>query len=347
MDAAWQRQILWSSARPMASRLSALRRLPFFAGKFLRDLSNPLRYVCDTDDVRGPRLGRYYLVFDEAELLRGGSQDFHFDDEGIPVIPTYIDVEPRQMHYYPISIGQYALAIFHTWLRSSLEEDRRRFLHLADWFVAHQAENGCWYAQKGVPTYRLRAPWASAMAQGRVLSVLTRAWQCTADEKYIDSARRGLAAFSVPIAQGGIVDGYDGWTTYEEFPAQPAPHVLNGMIFALFGLWDLIRVQPEDRRAAELFERGVASVEALLPLYDTGWWSLYDIYHLEAPSPRNPATAHYHDIHIKQLKVMHAITGRGPFGAFARRWTAYQDGWGGRLRAYAGKTVFVARRKLV
>jgi len=328
----------------MARRLSALRRLPFFVRKFLRDLSNPLRYASNTDDVHDARLGRYYLVFDEEELKR--SIDFHFDAGGIPVIPTYVDVEPRRRHYYPITIGQYALAIFHAWLRSSREDDWQRFLHLADWFVAHQAGDGCWYAQTDMPTYRLRAPWRSAMAQGRGISVLTRAWQCTSQEKYIDGARRALAAFSVPVAQGGITDAYDGRITYEEYPAQPAPHVLNGMIFALFGVWDLVRAQPDDARAAAIFERGVATVEKLLPLYDTGWWSLYDLYHLEVVTPRNPCTAHYHDIHIKQLMVMHAITGRERFDAFARRWAAYQDGWQGRLRAYAEKAAFIARRKL-
>jgi hypothetical protein len=122
--------------------------------------------------------------------------------------------------------------------------------------------------------------------------------------------------------------------------------VLNGMIFALFGLWDLARAQPDDARAARLFERGAAAVEALLPRYDTGWWSLYDLYHLEAASPRNPCTAHYHDIHVKQLAIMHAITGREPFGAFARRWAAYWNSSRGRLRAYAEKGAFIARRKL-
>ena len=337
-------QPLGVPSKPMARRLSALRRLPFFVRKFLRDRSNPLRYASNTDDVQGARLGRYYLVFDEQELK--GSIDLRFDAEGIPEIPAYVDVEPRRPHYYPITIGQYALAVFHTWLRSSRQDDQRRFLRLADWFVEHQAQDGCWYAQIEMPLYRLRAPWPSAMAQGRGLSVLTRAWQCTSDERYIDGARRALAAFSVPVARGGIMDAYDSRITYEEYPAQPAPHVLNGMIFALFGVWDLVRAQPDDARAAEIFERGMGSVEALLPLYDTGWWSLYDLYHLELATPRNPCTAHYHEIHIKQLAIMHAITGREPFDAFARRWAAYQDGWTGRLRAYAEKAAFIARRKL-
>ena len=119
----------------------------------------------------------------------------------------------------------------------------------------------------------------------------------------------------MPIERGGITGACDGRVTYEEYPAQPAPHVLNGMIFALFGLWDLLRAQPDDARAKAIFEHGVATVEALLPRYDTGWWSLYDLYHLEVAGPRNPCTAHYHDIHVKQLRVMHAITGRDAFGA--------------------------------
>ena len=228
------------------------------------------------------------------------------------MIPTYVDVRAADgWHYYPITIGQYALAIFHTWLSSARAHfDQQRFLRIADWLLEHQAEDGCWYAQTDVPTYRLSAPWPSAMAPGRGLSVLTRAWQCTSDKKYIQGARRALAAFSVPIEWDGITDTFDGRVTFEEYPAKPAPHVLNGMIFALFGVWDMVRAQPDDAHAAMIFEHGAATVEALLPLYDAGWWSLYDLYHLEiAKSPRNPCTAHYHDIHVKQLRVMHAITG--------------------------------------
>jgi hypothetical protein len=39
-------------------------------------------------------------------------------------------------------------------------------------------------------------------------------------------------------------------------------------------VWDLGRAQPDDARAGAIFERGAASVEALLHHYDTGWWSL-------------------------------------------------------------------------
>lgn len=331
----------------MATPFSVLRRVPFFAGKFLRDLFNPLRYASDIDDVQGARLGRYYFVLEEEKLKRGGSFRYHFDDDGIPAIPSNIDVQPPRLHYYPMAIGQYALAIFHTWLRSAREDDKRRFLRLADWFVEHQAQDGCWYAQTDVPIYRLRAPWPSAMVQGRGMSVLMRAWQCTSDERYVDAAKRALAAFSVPVAQGGVMDTCDGLVTYEEYPAQPAPHVLNGMIFALFGLWDLVRALPGDGSAAAIFERGVATVEHLLPLYDTGWWSLYDLYHLHVAIPRNPCSTHYHDIHVKQLVVLHAITGRKSFEEYARRWAAYEDGARGRVRAYAEKAVFIARRRLV
>jgi hypothetical protein len=328
----------------MPIRPSALRRLPFFVRKLGRDLANPLRYACHIEDVHEPQLGRYYLVFDEDELR--SNIGLELDTDGIPAIPTYVDVEPRQLHYYPITIGQYALAVFHTWLRSKTPADRQRFLGLADWFVAHQADDGCWYAHTDVPAYRLRAPWPSAMAQGRGLSVLTRAWQCSSDGRYLESARRAPAAFSLPVADGGVADRCDGLVTYEEYPARPAPHVLNGAMFALLGLWDMVRAEPDGAGARALFERGASGVEALLPRYDLGWWSLYDLYHVQVGGPRNPCTAHYHDIHVKQLKILHAITGRVVFDAFAGRWSGYQKAWHGRLRAYAEKAIVVARRKL-
>jgi hypothetical protein len=43
---------------------------------------------------------------------------------------------------------------------------------------------------------------------------------------------------------------------------------------------------------------------------------------------------------------MHAIKGRDTFEDFARRWAGYENDLAGRLRAYAGKAAFVARRKL-
>ena len=329
----------------MVRGFSALRRLPFFVGKFLRDLSRPVRYPSDTRDVHGPRLGHYYLVFDEGELR--SSIDLRFDAHGIPAILTYVDVEPRQLHYYPITIGQYALAVFHTWLRSSRQEDEQRFLNLANWFVEHQAQDGCWYAQIDMPTYQLPAPWPSAMGQGRAISVLARAWQCTADEEYLECALRSLAAFTLPIERGGVMGEFDGQTTYEEYPAKPAPHVLNGMIFALFGVWDLARVLPDNASVRAVFERGVATLEGLLHLYDVGWWSLYDLFHLETSTSANPCTAHYHDIHVRQLEIMYAITGRPTFETFARRWDAYHEAPHRRLRASLYKAAFVTRRKLV
>jgi len=330
----------------MTTRVSTLRRLPFFARKLLRDAVRPLFYPVETGDVHGPELGRYYLVFDEAALRGGGTHDFRFDDDGIPAVPTYIDVERPRLHYFPIAISQYALAIFHTWLRTGSEEDRTRFLKFAAWFVDHQAEDGCWYAEPDVPVYRLPGPWRSAMGQGRGISVLTRAWQLTGEARHLEGAVRALGAFETPIAEGGIVGACNGHATYEEYPAQPAPHVLNGMIFALFGVWDLVRAGPDDGRARAVFERGVASLEALLPLYDAGIWSLYDLYHLEIPGPRNACTAHYHDMHVKQLRALHAITGRTAFATFAERWSGYQRRPTGRLWAYGRKLDFIVRRRL-
>ena len=331
----------------MATRTSLSRRLSFFAGKFLRDAFRPLFYEVETGDVHGSTLGRYYLVFDETAIRGGGTHDFRFDDTGIiPAVPTYIDVDRPRLHYFPIAIGQYALAIFHTWLRTGREEDRARFLTFADWFAGNQAADGCWYTEPDVPIYRLPGPWISAMSQGRGLSVLTRAWQLTSEARYLEGAQRALAAFETPIAAGGVAGTLDGQVTYEEYPAQPPPHVLNGMIFGLFGLWDLARAKPEDARPRALFERGAATVEALLPRYDTGRWSLYDLYHLELPGPRNPCTAHYHDMHVKQLKVLHAITGRATFATVAERWNAYQRNPVGRLWAYARKAAFVTQRRL-
>jgi len=315
-----------------------LNKILFYTKKLLRDFFNPLVYKINVDKTSD--LKEYYFVFDEVELINGGSQNFHFDKKGIPVIPTYIDIEDKGFHYYPIAIGQYALAIYHTYLETESKKDKNRFKTLADWFVENQTEDGYWIASVEEKKYKLGKNWVSSMAQGRVVSVLLRAAQIFEDDKYETAAKKALNTFS---NDSKFLNYYDNNIFYEEYPSSPGSFVLNGMIFSLWGLYDYIRYNNDDN-ARIYFNNGIESLKKMIPLYDLGYWSSYDLRQ-ETWNKKylNPCTVHYQYIHIKQLEVLEKLTKEEIFLNYSLKWKSY-DSFLNKVRMYVNKYAAIKNR---
>ena len=229
---------------------------------------------------------------------------------------------------------------------SSVAPHIRMFLRSADWFVKHQDKRGGWSVpvehRKANGRLRLAAGWYSAMAQGQAMSVLTRAYAVTDDRKYLETARRATVLFDVPSADGGVLASLFNLTWYEEYPTVPGTFVLNGFIYALVGLYDLrsavVEARRVDRNAERLYADGVESLHRLLPLYDTGTGSLYDLRHVTLSDggrqPPQRARSDYHVTHINQLLVMATIDDDDVIASTAARWLGYLDGrWAAKLPA--------------
>lgn len=319
-------------------------KVSFYVKKVIKDFTNPLKYEV-IDNVDDKILKEYYFLFDEKLLLKGGSQDFHFDGEGIPIIPEYIDIssgKEKKFHYFPISIGQYGLAIYHTFLKEESQENKDRFLKVVKWFSESQEEDGTWRASVPVPKFKLEAGWPSSMAQSRGISILLRGYQLTDNELYLKQAEKALDIFERKIDAGGILDFYKGNPYYEEYPSQPeAPHVLNGMIFALFGLHEFSRLG--NKRAKKIFDEGIVTIENTLKNYDLGFWTKYDVADEVFYGERNinACTAHYHNIHIKQLEVLYKTTGNEVVSQYLIKWKGYEKSKLNLLKAYFIKLKFL------
>lgn len=214
-------------------------------------------------------------------------------------------------------------------MRSSAHSEL--FEKSADWLIRNQDKEGGWpvMVNRKLGTAELKAPWYSAMAQGQAMSTLARAFKRTKKRKFIDSAVRGLQLFTKSSELGGITAVFlDRFTWYEEYPTNPSSFVLNGFIYALVGLYDVKMTASgvDAKKAGDLFEEGVVSLIGLLPLFDTGSGSIYDLRHFTLKGPPNLARWDYHATHITQLLVMNSINPDPVFGKFAERWAEYMRG---------------------
>jgi hypothetical protein len=300
--------------------------------KFKKDITRDRKIYDIAEEIHSPELGDYYFIMTEDMMLAGHSQKYHFDEEGIPIIPSYIDVEEQKMLYYPISIGQYGLAIWQTYLNTKKDSDKNRFLKIAEWFVENRIDDdklgSYWLTDVDKPAYRIKAPWKSAFSQARAINILLRAFQLTGKSKYQKIAERALVPFEYPVKEGGVTSFInEGWF-YEEYTSPHTPVlVLNGMIFAIWGIYDCIRVFPENTQASNIFKQGIAALQNILPKYDMGFWSKYSLCSADFHPTIDPATIGYHHLHILQLEVMHKITGNELFHEYAQKWRRDVNWW--------------------
>jgi heparosan-N-sulfate-glucuronate 5-epimerase len=239
---------------------------------------------------------------------------------------------------YPwvIPVAQSALGYWE--LRIEGEPVESEFLHLADWLVDH-AEAGpggvAWRTDFALPKYGLPPGWTSAMGQSQAISVLLRAHLLTGREEYLELAKGGLGSLLLPVSEGGTQSSIDGIPVLEEYPTEKPEAVLNGWIFALFGLHELA-VATGEERARALFEASASGLIELLPRYDFGWWSLYSLAHRGRPDLAKPF---YQRLHPVLLEALALIRPSPELDAYARRWRE-QHTWLGVARASLDKLFF-------
>ena len=124
------------------------------------------------------------------------------------------------------------------------------------------------------------------------------------------------------VSRGGVTvrDGYGLWL--EEYPDTPSSHVLNGAMFALFGVYDLVRVTG-DADAADVLSQAARTLALSLPRYQRSGAILYQL------TGENYAFD-YEIIHLKQLRALGAFPGLA--GAVTFRSTAAL--WASSFRSY-------------
>jgi len=317
--------------------------------KFLHDLNTPRPRYKIADDLRSQKLGYYYFVFEENRISKGRDQKLlkNFDERGIPLNATYIDVEDQEYVYFPITIGQMGLAVFHSWLQSNRNSDKERFLNFANWFadnadISNEA-GAYWYTKVPLPQYHNPGPWQSAFSQARALNILLRGYQITNKRDWVELAKLAIKPFTIGVDEGGVTRFTEYGAFYEEYTAKTPTLVLNGMIFALFGIFDFCRVFPEDKEAVEIFNEGINTLTKILPQYDLGYWSRYNLCQAEWYPEIDPATIQYQRLHIVQLQVLYQITGREEFLKYIHKFSK-QDTLINAVRMY--KTKYKSLKKI-
>jgi D-glucuronyl C5-epimerase C-terminus len=154
-------------------------------------------------------------------------------------------------------------------------------------------------------------PWTSGMAQAVAAQALARVGDSLGDQALIDAAGQAYASiparldFSLP--QGP-------WIRLYSFSKSA---VLNAQLQSAISIRDYAQISG-DESAAGLAAQLQATARALMPKFDTGYWSLYSLQGSES-------TLSYHDYVVSLLKKLAGRTGDSTWRDFADRFEGYES----------------------
>lgn len=271
--------------------------------------------------------GGPYLGYSTTRYSTGGR--IKLDSDGYPMI-NYNGA----FYYNPVTISQYALAEYSRGTGPS-----NRFIPAANKLLTLQDSKGGFLYPFEFANYingEMYEPgWTSGMAQGQALSVLARAFHLTKEPKYLAAGSAALEFMVLDRELGGtgttladLNPSLDRYPFIMQYPQTPAVYTLNGYMFSLLGLHDWAALTKSSKSKA-LFEKHVKTLLKILPYFDIGGFTAYDLGFIVHPkmkdgSARLPhVSATYHLMHIDLLWALHSATSEEAIAETAKRWTSY------------------------
>lgn len=245
-----------------------------------------------------------------------------FDQEGLPT-----RYRNGKIYYNYSTIFSYALAHYEMFLETG-DEEHLIPMENAVTFMKKSGERTA-YGGLVFPQNEV----LSAMNQGEALSILSRLFEINKEESILELMKSIILPYNIKVQDRGVKGKFTiqpevFW--YEEISELPGKHILNGMNYALLGLYDLEKSIPGFADADKLFKNGIDFLKSALHLFDNGYWSLYWI---DDNPPHYIASAMYHNLHIRQLEYFGNELGEEVLSNYAIKFDNYRQQFINRLKA--------------
>ncbi|MDJ0312972.1 D-glucuronyl C5-epimerase family protein [Arthrobacter sp. H35-D1] len=224
--------------------------------------------------------------------------------------------------YHPVNSAWYINQMLTSFKESNNPEYLDRAIATAKYLInvsATDDRGAIWFPYRfghDVKTLRLGAPWHSGMAQGMMLSTFVNLYEATGDKYWKKMAAGTVKSFDQPKVESGpwftnvIEEDGKKFVFYEEYPAlaeEQNTQVVNGHIYALYGLYDYYRITG-DKRIEWLFDVGASSIRDSFDAYrnpgQASWYSPTEYGRTVWGNPEK-----YHKGVISQLRTLGEITG--------------------------------------
>lgn len=221
------------------------------------------------------QLPRYSCIFNRVDLAKWtADSERAFDEEGILL---------SEGNYHPVNICRFGLMSLELFEQTNDLEHLKQVENQVKYFKNARLTRVLFDGKGlGLPynfEYKgLLPPWYSGMAQGLSISFLLRYTEITNDSSAYNLITKLAYTMLQPEENGGCLSRTpENLLWIEEYPNAPqSPQVLNGAIFALFGLLEYTKAFPNDTRAIRILNECLEGLKTALPFYDSVSWTKYN-----------------------------------------------------------------------
>jgi rhamnogalacturonyl hydrolase YesR len=252
------------------------------------------------------------LTYNDLPYVSHLKDVFHkkiYDKDSVP-----IHVYHKQKNYHLVFIAQYTLQIIDVYNETTETRYLDHIEQIADKLIniSNRSNSTIFFPYSfdfplhGNAKETMIVPWYSGMAQGQILSVFCRLYEITDNIKYLNYSKKIFNSFTK--FKG---NNYNPWVScinkngnlwLEEYPQETPCFTLNGMIFAIYGIYDYYRIT-KDKEAERYLKAAITTIKVNISKYrNSNTISSYCLKHRVKNLP-------YHNIHIKQLATLYKITG--------------------------------------
>ncbi len=241
-----------------------------------------------------------------------------YDDDSVPIIKFH-----RIYRYHPVYIAEYTLDLIDVYTTTKDTACIPVIMHNLNKLVTLgvQVDSSLFYPYdfdfRMHYDYRdmMFAPWYSGMAQGLVLSLFCRVYEFTGRQEFLDYSKK---IFNSYLRLKG--DGFQPWVScvdqhgnlwLEEYPKDIPCFTLNGMIFAIYGIYDYYRIT-KDETAERYLKGSITTIKKNVERFRNENDITYYCVKHEIKAPE------YQDLHINQLLMLEKMTNDSYFGEVAK-----------------------------
>lgn len=269
--------------------------LKMVLGKSNLHLNQPIGNYISVNEIRG-----YYNDLSEKVTCDKKTEKI------VEFTPVFTNDYGKKV-IFPIQIIQYALGCYELYLKTNNALYLNKAIYCTEKILTLVNEDGsisCMYFVKG-----LENPY-SAMCQGECISLLFRLFKETNDKRYYYAAIKVydfLVDKENKLAVTKVFNGLD----YCLFEYPEKEMVLNGYIFALFGIYDAyLMTKREDIK--KIFDISLSSLKSIINEFDCDGWSYYDL-------GNHYASKFYHKLHIDLLSALNLLS-NNLFDEYIEKW---------------------------
>ncbi len=213
------------------------------------------------------------------------------------------------------------LSLISSSIEDNSSENQEAIVNIVENVIGLMDEDGLWRYQYPLEIYgeTVEKGWFSSLSQSTGAMGLIRAGEYLGDTTLKKHAEK---AMNLMFTSDDLVYDFNGWRIFRHHSGKNPSCILSTHLYSLMAISDLTEVRGT-KKWKKILDTAIRDTELILPLYDTGISTHYDLSHILNGQPSVNSSPQYHCTHTMQLLWLSEKISSTRISEIAKTWKSY------------------------